>query len=191
MHNTTESLSVDWNAGRLMPAPRANRPHRRETFYPAKCSRCGSVRWLRKCDARKGCQCSHCARSDAGKRGYAATVAAHGRDFAITKIQAYRLDHPSKPEAAVADHLSEIGVEFSREHRLDGAARRYLLDFAIKRGGKMIAAVEVNGYYHSLPARQLRDRDLLAESLVPLLMLDASQLDFAHLDRFLCAVMQP
>src|SRR5579859_5465108 len=95
---------VDWNAGQLMPAPRADRPGRREMMYPVRCAnpRCGSIRWLTRSAAESAETekrvCKRCQTSKAGKRGYAATVAAYGVDFAINAVRARQICDPSSYE---------------------------------------------------------------------------------------------
>lgn len=45
----------------LMPAPRADRPHRRESFWLVRCKLCGKTRWLRQTDMQKDRPCIRCA----------------------------------------------------------------------------------------------------------------------------------
>src|SRR5579871_6800104 len=93
---------VDWNAGKLMAAPRKNRPDRREMFFPTTCPECQSVRWLTRSAAEKAQaeqrKCRRCQTSDAGKLGWAATSALYGADFALKASQRHQLLHPSRPE---------------------------------------------------------------------------------------------
>src|SRR5579859_2482019 len=95
---------VDWNAGRLLPAPRQSRPTRREMMYPVLCANphCRSVRWLPRSAAEKAQAearvCRRCQTVEAGKRGYAATAAAYGVDFALKAVQAEQLHNPSRHE---------------------------------------------------------------------------------------------
>jgi hypothetical protein len=197
--NTT-TLAVDWNRGELRPAPRADRPHRRETYYPATCGRCNGTRWLRRVDASKaeatGCVCRHCQTSDAGKLGYAATVEKYGYDFAIEAVRSYRLDHPSKPESVVASHVAGLdlaarGLVYVREFRFDGVSRRYLLDGVIRRAidGAMLAVIEINGWHHRRPARMVRDADLLRDVPAPVLVLDAARLELTRIDELVHRVI--
>src|SRR5258708_4658534 len=91
--NFGKPLLTDRTNGRLLPAPRADRPQRREMFYPVQCAnpQCGNVRWLTKGDADRAETerrvCKKCQTAEAGKRGYAATVARHGTDFALNAVR--------------------------------------------------------------------------------------------------------
>ena len=156
---------VDWNAGKLLPAPRKNRPDRRETFFPTLCPQCKSVRWLRSNAAEKAeaeqRPCRRCQMSSAGKRGWATTVALYGADFARRASQRHQLLHPSRPEVLV-DHLLfmlnaryERQVEFSAPDAY-GLQHTFYLDFLVEtqRGQQPL---EVNGYWHKR-ARVERDR---------------------------------
>src|SRR5689334_7345453 len=66
---------VDWNAGRLLPAPRVGRPKRREMFFPTRCANpdCCMIRWLTRNAAQKAEEerriCRKCQTSNAGKLG--------------------------------------------------------------------------------------------------------------------------
>lgn len=181
--------TVDWNAGTLMPAPRKGRPNRQETFYPVTCGQCGDTRYLRRVDAAKTPQCRVCQCKAAGRLGYDATVAKYGADFALAKLETYRLAHPSRPEVAVAAYLDAAGVDYQREARFDGKTRRYLLDFMFKQGEKIAGAIEINGWHHHhRPAVQRRDQDLMREATFPLLVIDAAHLDLSAIGQFVAAV---
>src|SRR5262249_37945452 len=133
---------VDWAAGRLLPAPRKQRPTQQETFYPVRCanSDCGRIRWLSRSAALKAEQeqrvCRHCQTSQAGKLGYAATVARHGVDFALGHVRQNQLDHPSPYEQVLAVWLAEIPVDYQQQVIFsatdpDGTNHNFILDFEL------------------------------------------------------------
>lgn len=182
-------ITVDFEHGQLMPAPRKNRPNRREMRFACTCQKCHETRWLRKSDAMRAQQCGRCQRVEAGRKGYAALVASHGRDFALTKVQAYRLANPSKPESLLAEMLSELQpAQYQREIVFAGATRNYILDFVLLANGNVIGAIEVNGWHHTQPARAARDADLSREWPLPLLWLDASNIEIDQVASFVQAV---
>lgn len=161
---------VDWSAGQLMPAPRANRPDRRETMYPVRCAECGAIRWLTRSDAIKADQerriCRRCQTSQAGKLGYAATVAAYGPDFAIKAVLAKQINSPSSYERLMREWIEQLTLdyEFQAEIHLpdpEGRTHSFILDFLLftPRGN---IAVEVNGWHHK---RYRIERDVRLQRL--------------------------
>lgn len=187
------SSIIDWKRGELRPAPRANRPDQRETYYPAICI-CGNERWLKAADARKAELCGICQRRAAGKLGYAAMAAKYGEKWATRHVQAYRRENPSSLETAVAIILDDLGVRYEREFWLATKAhgkkqRVYLLDFMI--AGRL--AVEVNGaFVHSSDDAQRRDRrkkQLLKRRGYPLLTLTESDIRKGEAESLLVAFL--
>jgi very-short-patch-repair endonuclease len=159
--------------------------------YPATCA-CGEVRWLRKGDALKAATCARCQRVEAGKKGYAATVKAHGADFALGKLQAYRLSHPSSAEALLAEMLEELQpASFAREWRFDGSASKYLLDFMLLHPVTQtpLGVIEVQGWQHfNRPDKQARDERLRKELPWPLLEVPADNIQIDTVAQFVQTV---
>lgn len=155
---------INFDDARRLPDPRKDSPNRTAVFLPVACPTCGSVRWLRVHDAKKGQNCATCQRSAAGKLGYAAAYAANP-DMAVEYARQYRLAHPSKPELEVIMMLESLGVNYAREYVFKGTdGKRYILDFIILRGGSIVGAIEVNGYWHTASeVRQARDQRLALE----------------------------
>ncbi len=134
---------VDWTAGRLLPAPRKQRPTQHETFFPVRCANvaCGRVRWLRRDAALKAEQeqrmCRHCQTSQAGKLGYATTVARYGVDFALKAVRQTQLAHPTRYERLLAGWLDEIPVYYQSQVIFSGTdpaggVHNFILDFESK-----------------------------------------------------------
>jgi very-short-patch-repair endonuclease len=134
---------IDWanpvkSTGMVRGKPRT------DNRYLASCPDCGNSRLLRADDAKKAERinrlCSRCHAREAGKRGYQATVAKKGKDFAIDCVQQYRLANPSSLEKRVMDNLSGAGITYEREVLLQHDNRHYLVDFIV---GDI--AIEVQG----------------------------------------------
>ncbi len=165
---------VDWTAGRLLPAPRKQRPTQHETFFPVRCANvaCGRVRWLRRDAALKAEQeqrmCRHCQTSQAGKLGYATTVARYGVDFALKAVRQTQLAHPTRYERLLAGWLDEIPVYYQSQVIFSGTdpaggVHNFILDFELLTPTGCVA-VEVNGWHH----QQYRaDRDGWLAHLYP------------------------
>ncbi len=179
---------VDWTAGRLLPAPRKQRPTQQETFYPVRCANpeCSRVRWLSRSAALKAEQeqrvCRHCQTSQAGKRGYATTVARYGADFALKSVRQTQLAHPSSYERLMASWLEEIASCYQPQvifSAIDpfGDLHNFILDFELLTSTGRIA-VEVNGWHH----QQYRtDRDAWLAHLYPgeVVFIDIQTMDAA------------
>ena len=167
MNNSIEPVDVplvDWNAGKLLTAPRKNRPNRREMYFPTTCPECQSVRWLTRSAAEKAeaekRTCRRCQTSNAGKLGWAATSALYGADFTRKICQQHQLLNPSRPEALV-DHLLfslnasyERQVEYSAQDE-QGLFHTFYLDFLLDTPQGPLP-LEINGYWHK---RHRLDRD--------------------------------
>src|SRR5689334_1126565 len=177
---------VDWNAGCLLPAPRKQRPAKQETFYPVRCANpdCGRIRWLSRSAAIKAEQeqrvCRHCQTSQAGKLGYAATVARHGLDFALRAVRQSQLRHPSPYEQMLAAWMVEIPVYYQQQVIFSatdpaGTNHNFILDFELLTSRGCVA-VEVNGWHH----QQYRaDRDAWLAHLYPgkVIFIDIQDMD--------------
>lgn len=77
-------------------------------------------------------------RQDAGRKGWQATVTAHGIEKAAERFAAWRIEHPSEPEQWCAGILDELNFKYGREYQ-EG---NYFIDFILD--GKI--AIEVNGH---------------------------------------------
>lgn len=84
------------------------------------------------------------ARKRAGRKGYLATVAKYGYEFAAQKLADYRKGHPSGPEQVASALFDSMGLSFEREVEL---LPGLFTDFVI-RASEWAApiAVEVCGY---------------------------------------------
>jgi very-short-patch-repair endonuclease len=117
---------------------------RKERRYALKCEECGRTRMVNAQQSRSKI-CKRCASRRAGKKGYAATVAKHGRDFFFETVRRHQLENPSAPESLIIAVLHEMGVGYARQVALETAdGGRYLIDFVI--GGRY--AIEYDGYHH-------------------------------------------
>lgn len=118
---------------------------RRQRYHEVVCEACGSTRWLRLCDARKESPCKLCDRRAKGRKGYAVTAQRHGQKHAMRGLQAYRLDHPSQPEQALANWFEQLGIAYQREVWIETTRGKvWLVDFVLPLHGRQIA-VEFNG----------------------------------------------
>ncbi len=167
-HTTTAPLPapiIGWQCGELRAAPRTSAPQKRETFYPVICPMCSSIRWLRKADALRAHMCATCQRSEAGKKGYQAATAKHGRQPLLDKIAAKERLFPSYPEFTVRRWLYDAGIAYQCQQQHGP----YLIDLVVNG-----LAIEINGYWH-LRTRASRDRHL--ESIWPgqILFLNADE----------------
>lgn len=179
---------VDWSAGRLLPAPRKQRPTQQETFYPVRCANtdCGRIRYLTRCDALKAEQeqrvCRHCQTSQAGKLGYAATAARYGVDFALRAVRVRQVAHPTHHEQLMAAWLKEIPVYYQTQVIFSasdpaGILHNFILDFELLTSTGCVA-VEVNGWHH----QQYRaERDAHLAHLYPgkVIFIDIQDMDAA------------
>ncbi len=164
--STKTSPLVDRTQGRLLPAPRTARPNRHEMHFPVHCANptCKTIRWLTKSNAEKAEAenrlCRKCQASAAGKKGYAATVAAYGRAFALNAVRASQLANPSSDEVIVHNWLDELALPFNPQvifvaNDATGASHQFIIDFVVQTPAGDVA-VEVNGYHHK-KLRALRD----------------------------------
>lgn len=124
-------LHINFDAGELRPAPRKDRPHRRETWYPVTCSECGASYWLRKPDALRRERCRYCG------------------------IRKGLLTRTHWTEELVQEWLDEAGIAYVREAAYITPRRAYFVDFKVGD-----VAVEINGWGHKLFERKQRDREL-------------------------------
>lgn len=106
--------------GVLMPAPRSDRPDRKERFWLVKCNFCGETRWLRKTDVLKDAPCRSCS--------------------AVINTTT-----TSMLEEEVASVLTEHKVEFVRHVPIIEEDVKYNVDFYIPLHNLYI---EVVGYWH-------------------------------------------
>lgn len=135
------------------------------TCYPVTCA-CGHRRTMKRADANKAVATGACGRCSArmkGKKGFAVMAGRFGQKWAMRHVQAYQLEHPSKPEQIVEKLLAALGVGCQRQVWLATKAhgRRQwvcLLDFTFEVG-QFTVALEVDGaYWHGLPGRSRSDR---------------------------------
>lgn len=156
--NAVASKLVNWDGGKLLPAPRQKRPDRRETFFPVKCanSDCENVRWLTRSAAERaeaeGRVCRRCQTVEAGKLGFAATSALYGQDFALRAVQQHQIEQPSSYESIVDSWLSDLGADYDTQviftaMDVGGVTHHFILDFQVRTASGSLA-VEVNGYHH-------------------------------------------
>ena len=184
--NTYPAQLVDWAGGRLLPAPRQNRPDRHETFFPAKCANpaCGHIRWLTRCAAERaeaeGRVCRRCQTTEAGKRGFAATAARYGPDFALRAVQKHQREKPSCYEVVVDSWLSDLGADYDSQVLFSttddgGVTHHFILDFLVRTVSGALA-VEVNGYHHKR-YRALRDYWLARLYTDEVMFIDTDDID--------------
>jgi hypothetical protein len=140
---TIKSIKIDKPV--LLPAPRKNRPDRKETYYPVVCLYCGETRYLRQSDYNPNALCKSCA-SIASKLGGS---------------------HVSYDEERIRDILVELGYSVYWQYPL--YEYHVLIDLYII---ELDLYVEVNGYWHN-ETRQERDYKLL-QSLPNLLIINHS-----------------
>ncbi len=184
--NCNEPL-VNWDAGVLLPAPRQKRPEQRERFYPVRCANrdCSLVRWLTKNDAERAEAeqriCRRCQTTMAGKRGYAATAARYGSDFALRAVRQHQIENPSTHEQIVDSWLVQLKVDYERQVEFAATdeakvEHHFILDFVIYPESGNPIVVEVNGYYHN---RYRADRDFWLIRLYPgeVLFIDTENID--------------
>jgi hypothetical protein len=95
------------------------------------------------------------------------------RRRAIEKQAEYLRDNMNGAETKVKNWLIWAGVKFTAQKPIYLDGYPFILDFAITRNGKIIGAIEVNGYFHNLN-RQERDFNLSCAIPYPLLFIDAS-----------------
>ena len=157
--NADDKLSlVDWSAGKLLPAPRKNRPDQRETRYPVKCANpyCNHIRWLTAHAATKAEEeqriCRKCQSSNAGRLGYEATVALYGEDFALKAVKKQQLHYPSRYEARMDHWLFEMRATYQRQFEFiatdaEGGKHGFLIDFLLDTPQGPLP-LEVNGFMH-------------------------------------------
>ncbi|MHB8629809.1 MAG: hypothetical protein ACYDBJ_25870 [Aggregatilineales bacterium] len=85
-------IQVDWSRVELRPRSYRSRPTKREAYYACLCEQCGRTYWLRATDARRAAQrgspCKRCQRQAAGRKGYAATRARYGPQYALERVAA-------------------------------------------------------------------------------------------------------
>ncbi len=191
---------VNWTAGQLMPAPRADRPTRQEMMYPCRCVNCGSVRWLTRSAAEKAevenRVCRRCQTVAAGKKGYAATARAYGPDFAFNAVRAKQISGPSTYEMRMNDWICELTFTYEFQSPFcatdpQGGVHRFILDFEIRAPrGKVV--VEVNGYWHQ---RIGAERDYWLKTLYPghveFVTTEEMDADPEGVKRRLCAQLSP
>jgi hypothetical protein len=171
---------VDWDNPRLLPAPRQSQPTKLETHYLVACP-CGYRRWLTRCNAERaeqeGLYCKFCQRSEAGKKGWATTIARYGLHFGLEKRRKAELAHQSSSERIVKDWLDKLCVSYVHQQIFIDGDFGVVIDFVIENR----LAVEVNGYWHKR-RRALRDAALaekwpLARPDGVILFLDAEEID--------------
>src|SRR5579859_2517356 len=137
-------LIVDWTTSQLVAY--ASRPDKPERRYRCLCGQCGREYWLRRCDIRKainrGSPCGVCQRRQAGKNGYAATKAKHGRRMALQFVAGYQRSHLSRPEAQVRDWLkAAFGPDLESQHIfvLESENFGVIIDFVVRFGVQWVA----------------------------------------------------
>lgn len=156
-------MFIDWESPQVLERRTSGkRPVRRETRYRVVCS-CGTERWLKRADAQHAAEhqscCQACARRENGKRAYARLVEAHGHDYANGKARQWRMERPSKGEAAIMAMLDARGIAYEREVEVRaGAFGRVWVDFRLADG----LIIEFHGGVHALPHLQERDALRLA-----------------------------
>src|SRR5260221_4175521 len=151
---------VDRANGRRLPAPRADNPEREDLFYPVRCANpdCNNVRWLTRSDAERAEAaqrvCKKCQAAAAGRKGYAATVALYGVDFALKAVRQKQLECPSSYEVIVDSWLADLAVTYdiSYETQVEFSATDaadvlhfFLIVFVIQSTARAIS-VYVNCY---------------------------------------------
>jgi hypothetical protein len=149
-------IQVDWSQVELRPRGYRSRPNKRESYYACTCEQCGRTYWLRATDARRaeqrGSTCKRCHCQVAGRNGYAATRDKYGVHYALERVAAYQLAHPSKPEDTVRNWLEERGLHYSRQYIFRKGGANFIIDFVIFIGVAFAMdqriALEVNGYHH-------------------------------------------
>jgi hypothetical protein len=184
--NAVSSKLVNWDGGKLLPAPRQKRPDRREMFFPVKCANpdCENIRWLTRTAAERaeteGRVCRRCQTAEAGKLGFAATAALYGSDFALRAVQRHQIEKPSSYETIVDGWLIDLGAEYDSQTMFTatddgGVTHHFILDFQVTTASGLLA-VEVNGYHHK---RFRAERDYWLLHLYPgeVLFIDTDDID--------------
>jgi len=177
---------ADFAHGMLLPSPRSDAPHRRETFYPVACANpsCTNVRWLTRNNAVKAeieqRVCRKCQAAQAGKRGFAATRARYGAGTALYWVQQAQIARPSRHEIIIDTWLSELGASYRRQVPFSasdgsGVIHNFVLDFVVDTPTGAIA-LEVNGYHHK-KHRAARDYWLAHLYPRPVLFIDTDDID--------------
>lgn len=173
-HSNSRKPLVDRTKGRRLPAPRAAQPNREDLFFPVRCGNpeCNHVRWLTRSDAERAEAeqrvCRKCQASAAGRKGYAATVALYGVDFALNAVRQKQLDCPSRYEIIVDSWLKELAAPYESQIVFsatdpENVLHNFVIDFVVQLPASDIA-VEVNGYHH----KKLRaERDYWLAQLYP------------------------
>lgn len=147
---------------------------RTESRYLATCA-CGHQRWLNRQAARKAetNPCFKCSQRTKAPKGYAAAVEKWGSGFALNKLSAWLIAHPSKLEQQVMSILNGLRVLYEREVRLGN----YLLDFVIGR-----QVIEVNGDIHKFHVeRDSRKVQAIREAGYKLLIVQEADMEIAPL----------
>jgi hypothetical protein len=117
---------------------------------------CANVRWLTRNAAERaeaeGRVCRRCQTAQAGKLGFAATVALYGPDFAGRAMQQHQVEKPSCYEVMVDGWLTDLAADFDAQVLFSatdegGATHHFILDFLVRTASGALA-VEVNGYHH-------------------------------------------
>ncbi len=99
---------------------------------------------MRQAGKARAAQMTREERQRYGAMGFAATAARHGRDFAIEKAIAWRLENPSLPERRMIEILNEVGIgaeRYEREMRVAG----FNVDFAFP---ELKLIIDVRGGVH-------------------------------------------
>ena len=147
---TTQQLSsVDWDHPQQQKRTVKGKD-RQVTVYVVTClnhcpdgNLCGNMRFLTGSDARKAGKCFRCAQIEKAPKGYRGLIEKRGPEFAIEKVQAHQLAHPSRPTSRIIDLLNQMGVQYEREVLLKYEDRRYLLDFVVNGH----SVIEVDGQW--------------------------------------------
>ena len=164
---------VDWHHPKIHTRTVKGKS-RTESRFLATCT-CGYQRWLNRQAARKAetSPCFKCSQKAKGPKGYAAAVEKWGSGFALNKLSAWLIAHPSKLEQQVMGILNGLRVLYEREVRLGN----YLLDFVIGR-----QVIEVNGGVHKFHVeRDSRKAQAIREAGYKLLVIGESDMNIAQL----------
>jgi very-short-patch-repair endonuclease len=164
---------VDWEHP-VIKMRKVKGEDRRERRFSVICGGCGETRWLKRCDAleaeQSGAACFRCTQREKARLGYKATVAKHGKDFALPYVRDYQLAHPSVLNMAMADILEHV-LELPYEREV--ICGSYLIDFVLYG----TFAIEVNGGVHVLqPDHDVRKARFLREQGYDLLVLEQADI---------------
>lgn len=117
--------------GVLLPAPRKNRPNKKERHWLVRCNFCNESRWLKMYDLKKDVPCRACS----------ATISS---------------STSSELEDSIANFMSDMGIEYERHVPLITEEVRYNVDFFLPMYDLY---VEVVGYWHTV-SKYIKDHVL-------------------------------